>query len=462
MQNLSFTNRIALFFVSSTGILIFLIFFVTYHIVSTTVNNRVDNDLRAEAAHHFAELTIADGKLNFRDVEEWKEREHNELNANPVLVQIVDPSGNLIEKSPNLKKEQLHLKQGLSGYQIYNQLLKNDPIRQAQIPFYNGKTIIGYLLVALSSEGANMVLKSLKYVLMTTYPFSLLILFFLAKFFASRSIRPVKNIIQTTKIINKENLSTRINLPENKDELYQLSETINGLLDRIEHAVQREKKFTSDASHELRTPLAIIKGTLEVLIRKTRSEQEYKEKINYCIKESDRLNVLIDQLLLIARQESDNLNINRVNLNFNALLIEINNQYSAMAQEKNIRLLTDCTQKISLVSDYNLLLIILGNLVSNALKFSPENSTISISALENEKSIVCEIKDQGMGIPEKELNMVFEQFYRSSRTEQSTVEGSGLGLSIVKKLCDLLKIELKINNNNTAGTTASLYLPKKI
>lgn len=462
MQNLSFTNRIAFYFILSTGILVFIIFFVTYQIVSTTVNNRVDENLRAEASHHFSELEAINGKLGFRDLDEWKEKEHDELNVNPILVQIVDESGNLIEKSPNLKKEQLQLKKGLSGYQIYNQSLNSDLIRQVQIPFYDGKLIAGYLLVAVPLEAADMVLRNLKEVMLLTYPFSLLILFFLAKFFASRSIRPVTEIIQIAETIDRENLSSRIKLPVNKDELYQLSETINHLLDRIENAVLREKQFTSDASHELRTPLSIIKGTLEVLIRKSRSEEEYKDKIGYCIRETNRLNDLIDQLLLIARQESKKLNINTVNFNISNLFLEVINRYSTKIAEKGSQVSFDFSKEILIHSDYKLLSIILSNLLSNAIKFSPENSKISVTISEKNKVVTCEISDEGIGIPENELNKIYEKFYRTSLSGETVAEGSGLGLSITKRLCDTLDIKLEITNNANGGTKAVLQIPKKI
>ena len=104
-------------------------------------------------------------------------------------------------------------------------------------------------------------------------------LIFNRSFFAGRSIKPVTNIIKTSSQITKDNLTTRIELPNNKDELFTLSKTINDLLERMEEAVEREKQFTSDASHELRTPLAVIKGTLEVLVRKPREKQEYEEKL---------------------------------------------------------------------------------------------------------------------------------------------------------------------------------------
>src|SRR5690606_8661362 len=124
------------------------------------------------------------------------------------------------------------------------------------------------------------------------------------------------------------NLSGRIPLPFNKDELYTLSKTINALLSRIENALEREKQFTSDASHELRTPLAVIKGTLEVLKRKPRSREEYEENIDFCLTELDRINSTVDQLLLLARFESQTQLVNYEPVNLNVLFHEITARYS--------------------------------------------------------------------------------------------------------------------------------------
>jgi signal transduction histidine kinase len=156
----------------------------------------------------------------------------------------------------------------------------------------------------MSLENASIVLQNLWEILIVAYPLILIILFLIARFIAGRSIKPINAIIETSNIITKDNLKSRIELPRKKDELHVLSKTINNLLDRIETAVEREKQFTSDASHELRTPLTVIKGTLEVLVRKPRSPEEYQEKINFCVAEVNRLNYLADQLLLLARFEN--------------------------------------------------------------------------------------------------------------------------------------------------------------
>ena len=190
-------------------------------------------------------------------------------------------------------------------------------------------------------------MKNVEEILIIAYPLILIVLFFIARFIAGRSIKPISSIIKTSNIITKDNLTSRIPLPQNKDELFVLSQTINNLLDRIETAIEREKQFTSDASHELRTPLTVIKGTLEVLIRKPRNHAEYEEKINFCVKEVNRLNHLVDQLLLLARFENQIQTLKLENVYLNALFLDTIARYSSSIQSKKINVSTEFSQDYS-------------------------------------------------------------------------------------------------------------------
>jgi signal transduction histidine kinase len=301
-----------------------------------------------------------------------------------------------------------------------------------------------------------MVLYNLLQILIFAYPLILLILFVIARLIAGRSIKPISSIIKTSNVITKDNLKSRIPLPQNRDELYVLSQTINNLLDRIESAIEREKQFTSDASHELRTPLTVIKGTLEVLIRKPRNEEEYHQKINFCVSEVNRLNNLVDQLLLLARFENQKQSIKIEKTYLNAIILDSISRYSNTIQSKNIQITALFEKEYYVESDGYLLSIVINNLISNALKYSKENNEISIVISEENQAIECIISDFGIGIPTNDLEKIFDQFYRSKSIEHSEIKGTGLGLSIVKRLCTLLNIDIKITSKESIGTTAIL------
>jgi len=257
----------------------------------------------------------------------------------------MNQKGVFIEKSPNLKRYSLPFYSNNNNV-FFDSRLANKTIRQIKVPIYSKTKTIGYLLVAMSLEDASLVLDNLSKVLVVAYPLILMVLFLIARLIAVSSIKPISAIIETSNSITKDNLKARIPYPQNQDELYVLSKTINHLLDRIEVTIEREKQFTSDASHELRTPLTVIKGTLEVLVRKPRAQAEYEDKINFCITEVDRLNHLVDQLLLLARFDDQKQSLKMEKVYLNAIILDTISRYSNKIQSKNIYVLLNLQQII--------------------------------------------------------------------------------------------------------------------
>jgi signal transduction histidine kinase len=456
MRPLSFKNRIAFNYIITTGLLIFVVFFSIYSIVKISVYSHINDDIKSEIDKHLTEIEIINDHIGLIHDDEWREREHNAVAVNPVFIQFYDKSGILAEKSPNLKIQTLVFNPKIGDNELFDTKLVNKSIRQIQVPIYQNSIKKGYLLVAMSLEDAKMVLQNLAKILIFSYPLILLFLFVIARLIAGRSIKPISSIIKTSNIITKDNLKSRIPLPQNRDELYILSQTINSLLDRIENTIEREKQFTSDASHELRTPLTVIKGTLEVLIRKPRSQEEYQDKINFCVAEVNRLNHLVDQLLLLARFENQNKSLKIEKVCLNAIILDTISRYSNIIQTKNILILTEFIKEYYVNTDAYLISIIINNLVSNALKYSNENANLNIIITDENGTIECHIIDSGIGIPSEDLQKIFNQFYRSKAIENTGIKGSGLGLSIVKRLCALLHIDIKITSQQHIGTTVFL------
>ncbi|RDI53490.1 sensor histidine kinase [Flavobacterium glaciei] len=458
MQQLSFKNRIASHYLVTTALLIFVVFFIIYSIVKFSVYSHVNNDITSEVDKHLSEIEIVGNTFHLIHKEEWKEREHNTLDVNPVFIQFVDENRNVIEKSPNLKKSSLIFNENNAENKLFDTKLADNAIRQIQVPIYQKTKIIGYIIIAMSLEDATMVLNNLFEVLLIVYPLILMVLFFIARFIAGRSIKPISSIITTSNIITKDNLTSRIPLPQNRDELYILSQTINNLLDRIETAIEREKQFTSDASHELRTPLTVIKGTLEVLIRKPRNPAEYEEKINFCVTEVDRLNHLVDQLLLLARFENQKQSLKIEKVYLNAIFLDTIARNSTAIQSKNITITTQFSRDYYIETDSYLFLIIVNNLISNALKYSNQNGNLTVHIKSVASRIECHIIDSGIGIPADDLENIFNQFYRSQSNAHPEIKGTGLGLSIVKRLCSLLTIDIAITSEENIGTRVVLSL----
>jgi len=456
----SFRNRIAFNYLISTALMVLFVFVIIYNIVSYSVYLHVDNDIKIEVNGHLSEIKIENGNVTLIDPEEWREEEHRSLDVNPVFVQILDGNKELVNKSPNLKNRNLVFDAKQKDFINFDTKLNGQSIRQIQFPVLNKKKVAGYIIIAMSLEDANLVLQNLRDVLLISYPVILLLLFFTARFIAGRNIRPITNITEIASAITKDNLKSRIDLPSNKDELHVLSNTINSLLDRIESAIDREKQFTSDASHELRTPLAIVKGTLEVLIRKPRDKEQYEDKIKYCINEIDRLNNLVDQLLLLARFENQKIGVNIQPVELDAIILQSLERFSSRIKNANISIDFKFDNHFTIHSDAYLIATIIENLISNAIKYSKPKGLINIYLSETSDLITCKISDNGIGIQKADLKNIYGQFFRSQATAHPAIKGTGLGLSIVKRLCDLLACDIQIESEIGKGTTVRVQFPK--
>ncbi|POS01133.1 signal transduction histidine kinase [Flavobacterium croceum DSM 17960] len=460
MNSFSFKNRIAFYYIISTAMLV-LIVFITIHVVAKkSVYVHLDADIHTEINKLFGYINVQDNAIVLTNAQEWKEEEHSTEEVNPIFVELLDLQGNLFDKSPNLKKSRLHFSNHDNEKEIFNAKLNGKSVRQIKVPIFDKDKKVGFIQVAILLESSSYVLQLLNTILVVSFPIILLLLFLIARFFAGRSISPIYNVIETSNLISTDNLSSRIALPNTKDEIYVLSQTINNLLDRIERAVEREKQFTSDASHELRTPLAVIQGTLEVLIRKPRTEQEYNQKIAYCISEVNRINTIVDQLLLLARLENQKQSISNAEVSITNIIHETINRYSAEIANKNIKVLTTFTENFWVHSDAYFLSIIINNLFSNAVKYCYDAATINLFVLKENEQIKFVIQDEGIGISQPEIEKIFNPFFRAKNTlDNSKEKGIGLGLSIVKRLCDILSIQVEVESKDNVGTKFTLYFP---
>jgi signal transduction histidine kinase len=316
------------------------------------------------------------------------------------------------------------------------------------------------MIIAISLEDSVMVLNNLFIILLVAYPLILLVLFLIARFIAGRSIKPISAIIETSNIITKDNLKSRIPLPINKDELHLLADTINNLLDRVENAIEREKQFTSDASHELRTPLAVIKGTLEVLVRKPRNQEEYREKIDFCINEVNRLNHLVDELLLLARFENQKQSLKTERVSLNAVFLDIVSRNSTIIREKKLNCMPLFTKDCYIETDSYLFSLIVNNVLTNAIKYSKEEGVaIRIYTKNIGKYIRIVIEDNGIGMNKETLKRIFEKFYRAHTGNIHNVKGFGIGLSYVKAVTDAHSGKVSADSLAGKGSVFTLQFP---
>ena len=458
----SFGVLIAQRFLLATAILTAILLLVIYGVVRFTVFYALDQNLTAEANEIANNTAVFDSTIIFANPREWDEDEHDEVEVNPTFVQVVSPAGKNLRRSPNLKGHDLDFHPNHTGNHFYNTSLSGTAVREAQVPITTSKgKIQAYAIVALPLSDSRLVLWNLRLVLLITFPLVLLVLYFITRILANRSIQPVRQLMEDTTHISRFNLSRRVSLPQEKNEIYQLAETVNALLNRLEDAVLREKQFTSDASHELRTPLSVMRGSLEVLIRKPRSRGDYETGVQEAISEVDHMSQLIEQLLLLARYESSKNAQKPVPLHLEHFIRDM----AKRALNEN-DLSTHNTFEYHfpgtfiIDADENMFEIVISNLLSNAIKYSDKEAPIVLSAQNKGEKVILTIKDRGRGMTEDEISRIFERFYRTEPSREARIPGHGLGLAIVKRLCELMDIQLKIESSPGNGTSIHLVLKK--
>lgn len=473
MPEMSLRNRIAFYYTIATAFLMAVVLAIIFFTVDRIVYRHFDDELRFEVQEQLQEAHMGqffDGFDRFRENDindDEDKREHHraehakKADVDLEFIQIVDRTGKIFNKSANLSGTVLSFNPALTNQQYYNSNVGNTTVRQVQVPLVsqNGN-VAGYLIVAVPFKNAILVLHDLQNIIFIFFPCIILMLFVLTRLIAGKSIRPIEEVIATAEKMTQSSLGQRIPLPPYRDELYRLSVTINALLDRLQEAFQREKQFTADASHELKTPLAAVKGTLDVLVRKPRDVAHYEARIQYCQTELKRMARLIDQLLMLARYESDLTRAQIVEVALFAPLEAVIARLQPFALEKMITFKLEDTERGRVTADPAMLEMILENILSNAIKYSPSGSSVEISTSRRSGALVCTITDHGVGIPEEKRQAIFERFYRVDESRSSSTGGFGLGLSIVKKLADLQRIGITVSSGAGSGTTFELMFPK--
>jgi heavy metal sensor kinase len=466
MPRMSLRNRIAIYYTIATSLLIALIFSGILFLVDRAVSSHNDDALMFEVGETITNLKLKDQYFNDLvhtnkfddDSEDYinKIKQRN-FDINLEFIQLVNHQGKVLHKSENLSTRTLLFKAGTSDTIYFNGRVEGSMLRHVQVPLVGSDGVIkGYLIVAHSLMNALAFLRELQIIFFFSFPVIVVTLFVLTRFIAGESIKPIDDVITTAEKITKTNLTQRIPLPLRQDELHRLSATINALLDRLQDAFQREQQFTADASHELNTPLSVVKGTLQVLLRKPRAIEHYEARIQFCLIELNRMRKIIDKLLVLALYEGNKISPNIEDIILPQLIDDVVARMQVAALEKNISITVQKSEHERVSADPAMLEMIFENILSNAIKYSQVSSAIIIAIEHNGSDITCSIADQGIGIPEQNMPKIFDRFYRVDESRNSKNGGVGVGLSIVKKLADLQQITLGVESKTNIGTTFML------
>ncbi|MCI1966014.1 MAG: HAMP domain-containing histidine kinase [Oscillospiraceae bacterium] len=285
----------------------------------------------------------------------------------------------------------------------------------------------------------------------------LIILFvILSSYYFMRSIIvPIKRIGATARLIAQGDFKARIR-KTNDDEVGQLCDTINDMADELGQTEKMKNDFISSVSHELRTPLTAIKGWAETIQAGDTDRQTFSRGMNIIVRESERLSGIVEELLDFSRMQSGRMTLTMDRIDILAELGEAVYMFSDRAAAEHKFLLYEEPEMLSpVLGDINRLRQVFVNILDNALKYTKEGGTISVTAEEEDGFIHVVISDNGCGIPAEHLPNIKKKFYKANQT----VRGSGIGLALADEIMSLHSGSLEIESHENIGTAVNIRIP---
>ena len=474
--------KLTLWYVLILGILLFSFSSFLYLTLSKSLYRDVDNKLSSLAKLIASESASPLSKFGFGNIDQALE---NSMNLKPIgkFIQVFDESGKIGGKSDNLKNLQLPislnaLKNASKGLVTFetNRSFENTPLRIITFPVIENNHVTKIVQIASSLEEVEEALNTLFIILVITVPLALMVASLGGQFLAHKALKPVDHITQTARMITSQNLNQRIIPPKVQDEISRLIETFNEMISRLDQSFRQIKQFSSDASHELKTPLTILKGEVEVMLRKERTPQEYQQTLKSNLEEINRMSQIVEDLLILSKTDTGEIRLNKEDISLTGILNEVVAQMDMLAKSKNLYLSTsNHYQDIHIFGDALRIRELFINLIENGIKYTEGGGSIHIGLekeselsvgnqsdwMKREKGKFAKIivSDTGIGIAKEDREKIFDRFFRVDKARSREQGGSGLGLSICKWIVEAHQGEIKVESELGKGSSFIVILP---
>ncbi len=435
---------------------------VLHVLLQRYLDNQIDNNLRINSAR-------VHGTLNPQEIPQPLDYEvvHSKLPpidefASPgIYIQITDRSGNVVVKSNNLGEQELPvdpalISRGFEGTTAIGTVAagSGSRVRIMVSPLYLGEQVL-LLEVAQSINHIDTTMAQVRWAILVSIFVALALATVSGSAIVREALSPVSKITRTAREVEASSaLNRRVDYGGPQDEIGELASTFDHMIGHLERVFQSQKNFVADASHELRGPLTVIRGNLDLLKRKL-SDAERSESLMAMEREAVRMARIVDDLLLLAEVESGELTKHQT-VSLRVILQEEVERARALAGNRKI--VVNKQQTLSVRGDAQRLKQLLVNLVDNAIKYTPEKGTITLSLYRDREWAHLEVTDTGIGIAPEQLPYIFNRFYRVDKPRSRGSGGTGLGLAIVKGIAEQHGGKVTVTSEPGRGSTFDVWL----
>ncbi len=449
--------KIALYYTLSATIL--LAFFATLAYYFSAQSRKAEYLERLEyRARSIANVIIEDDTVKVDLLRKLDKTTFQDLYQETILVYTPNPNYDLLYS--NLKDTTVSTLRSRLDYISRNGSYAYEKGNDEVVGVYYTEGHISVIVIVSSLDKYGFQnLQNLKRILLIELIVAVVLLVVIGYFFSRKMVEPIDKLVQQMDTINANNLQdTKVDI-RGRDEIAKLGSNFNTMLQRLSTSFDLQKSFVSNASHELRTPLASIISQLQVTLSKERVKEDYANVLTSVLEDAQNLSDLTNGLLQLAHSELNEQRFTFYEVRIDELLLEMGNLIKLKQNGKvdiQFEKLPELDTQVTCQGNETLLKILFLNLVDNACKFSKDN-TARVSIDFHTRYIQIQVRDNGMGIPPDEQEMIFEPFYRGENALQT--RGHGLGLSICKKIVQLHKGYITVSSVLNEGTVFTVLLP---
>jgi len=341
----------------------------------------------------------------------------------------------------------------------------SDPVRLLTTWYAPSGEAPYYLQVGRNLGTIHQSIRSLRSLLLFAVSGGLLAAALASWILARRSLAPIARFAEQAKRLSVENLDERIEQPPGRDEVATMVATLNDLLGRLAAAFHAQERFVADVSHELKTPLTVLLSEAQVLMQQRRSPEDYDRFLASVQDEARTLAQIVDSLLTLARADAGFTPGIRADVSVNEVVMDAIERWQPYAAQREVRLVpilalpAEDDPPLIVMGDGELLRLMIGNLLRNALGHSPVEQPVEVEVQAKDGSTVIAVRDRGPGVPEEDLDRIFERFYRTQTDVCSPAEGMGLGLTIARGVARLHGGTVAAANRPGGGAEFTVTLP---